>query len=452
MADLERACDREAAPKIPAPASEATVTLSLAHEDAVFVLTISADSTVVDFSVPGAGDVAGILRGNGLSTTHLTHFNGGATVDAEVGDKTCPLLWQAADSAETRSWERRLAEAFQPEGMIKLAAAAVDDEETAVRLGRAYGDILGRARAEAEQRGRAEDHGRWTDATLEVISGGLHMFFHRAQVFAGRPDGVGPAFWREFVDAARVRGGEWAPLQLLSETQTSAGARLAAMPWLMWNRRPVAGATSGDTPARPMEEPGAEALSAQAEADLVNHRAAEVRRAAASKWRVRQRETDIWRWQAIWLEMETARARVQQIARIVARGQWRGRYPEVLIVENATQLMDLLYRSGLRFRNSFVFTTRPPRDAAPSCNSCPSRPQGRRHICQCARSAGSRWVPQCERALQLQCSLALATAALRHGGEACLDFKDSASPLLEACGTVQADHTEHPRQLAWPHS
>ena len=44
------------------------------------------------------------------------------------------------------------------------------------------------------------------------------------------------------------------------------------------------------------------------------------------------------------------------------------------------------------------------------------------------------------------------TAALRHGGEACLDFKDSASPLLEACGKVQADHTEHPRQLAWPHS
>ena len=44
------------------------------------------------------------------------------------------------------------------------------------------------------------------------------------------------------------------------------------------------------------------------------------------------------------------------------------------------------------------------------------------------------------------------TAALRHGGEACLDFKDSASPLLEACGKVQADHTAHPRQLAWPHS
>ena len=76
--------------------------------------------------------------------------------------------------------------------------------------------------------------------------------------------------------------------------------------------------------------------------------------------------------------------------------------------------LPLAYRCGLRFRNSFVFTTRPPRDAAPSCNSCPSRPQGRRHICQCARSAGSRWVPQCERALQLQCSLALrrcATAA-----------------------------------------
>ena len=396
MADLGGACDREAAPKIPAPASEATVTLSLAYEvtatsrdafaaafrrdvaasldvneNAVFVLAISADSAVVvvDFSVPGAGDVAGILRGDGLSTTYLTHFNGGVSVDAEVGDKTCPLLWQAADSMETRSWERRLTQAFHPEGMmreeegrdvlakflllssrlvaigwvqIKLAAAAADDEETAGRLGRAYGDIFGRARAEAEKRGRAEDHGRWTDATLEVASGGLHMFFYRAQAFADRPDGVGSAFWREFVGAARV-GGEWAPLQLLSETQTSAGARLGAMPWLMWNRRPVAGATSGDTPARPVEEPEAEALSAQAETDLVNRRAAEARRAAASRWRARQRETDIWRWQAIWREMGTARARVQQIARIVARGQWRGRYPEVLIVENATQLMDLLH-------------------------------------------------------------------------------------------------------------
>jgi hypothetical protein len=36
-------------------------------------------------------------------------------------------------------------------------------------------------------------------------------------------------------------------------------------------------------------------------------------------------------------------SRVRQIARIVARGQWRGRYPEVLIVENATLLMELLY-------------------------------------------------------------------------------------------------------------
>ena len=49
-------------------------------------------------------------------------------------------------------------------------------------------------------------------------------------------------------------------------------------------------------------------------------------------------------------------------------------------------------------------------------------------------------------------ALQASTAAMRHGGEACLDFKDSASPLLEACGKVQADHTEHPRQLAWPHS
>ena len=88
---------------------------------------------------------------------------------------------------------------------IKLAAAAVNDEETAVRLGRAYGDILGRTRAEAVQRGRAADHGRWTDATLEVVSGGLHMFFHRAQAFADRRGGVGPVFWREFVCAASCR-------------------------------------------------------------------------------------------------------------------------------------------------------------------------------------------------------------------------------------------------------
>ena len=45
--------------------------------------------------------------------------------------------------------------------------------------------------------------------------------------------------------------------------------------------------------------------------------------------------------------------------------------------------IDKEYRTFLRFRNSFVFTiSRPPRDAAPSCKSCPSRPQGRRHICQ----------------------------------------------------------------------
>jgi len=35
---------------------------------------------------------------------------------------------------------------------------------------------------------------------------------------------------------------------------------------------------------------------------------------------------------------------VQQIARIVAKGQWRGRYPEVLFVEHATLLMELLYQ------------------------------------------------------------------------------------------------------------
>jgi len=32
MPDLEKVCDREAAPRIPAPANEATVTLGLAFE------------------------------------------------------------------------------------------------------------------------------------------------------------------------------------------------------------------------------------------------------------------------------------------------------------------------------------------------------------------------------------------------------------------------------------
>ena len=53
-------------------------------EGAVIVTTTSADPTVVNFSVAGAADVAGILRESGLSTTHLTHFNGGATVDKTI--------------------------------------------------------------------------------------------------------------------------------------------------------------------------------------------------------------------------------------------------------------------------------------------------------------------------------------------------------------------------------
>jgi len=52
-------------------------------ENAVVFITTSAGSTVVDFSVAGAGDVAGRLRENGLSTTHLTRFNGGVPVAAE---------------------------------------------------------------------------------------------------------------------------------------------------------------------------------------------------------------------------------------------------------------------------------------------------------------------------------------------------------------------------------
>ena len=44
------------------------------------------------------------------------------------------------------------------------------------------------------------------------------------------------------------------------------------------------------------------------------------------------------------------------------------------------------------------------------------------------------------------CSAVLArTAALRHGGEACLDFKDSASPLLEACAARSRPTTRSTR-------
>ena len=96
------------------------------------------------------------------------------------------------------------------------------------------------------------------------------------------------------------------------------------------------------TPALLAEGPVAEASRARAEADLARHQAAAARRAGESRWRAKQRAIRIWWWRAIWREVETARARVQQIARIVAKGQWRGRYPEVLIVEHATLLMELL--------------------------------------------------------------------------------------------------------------
>ena len=106
----------------------------------------------------------------------------------------------------------------------------------------------------------------------------------------------------------------------------------------------------------------------------------------------------------------------------------------------------------LRFRNSFVFTTRPPRDAAPSCADRARAVHKAAGTCANVPGGGAQGVGGC-RSPSDHCTALLArTAVLRHGGEACLDFKDSASPLLEACGKVQADHTEHPRQLAWPHS
>jgi len=114
------------------------------------------------------------------------------------------------------------------------------------------------------------------------------------------------------------------------------------MPWVL-RKAPGAGAARDGTPALLAEGPVAEASRARAEADLARHQAAAARRAGESRWRAKQRAIRIWWWRAIWREVETARARVQQIARIVAKGQWRGRYPEVLIVEHATLLMELLY-------------------------------------------------------------------------------------------------------------
>ena len=122
--------------------------------------------------------MAGRLRDSGLSTTHLARFNDDVPVTAEVGNKTYhPLLWQAVDSAEMRSFERQLAGAFHPKMMVqeeagcgvlaqilllsprlvsigwrqmKAAAAAVSDEESAVNLGWAfpYGAVLELARAQ----------------------------------------------------------------------------------------------------------------------------------------------------------------------------------------------------------------------------------------------------------------------------------------------------------------
>ena len=54
-------------------------------------------------------------------------------------------------------------------------------------------------------------------------------------------------------------------------------------------------------------------------------------------------EDDRW-WRAAWREVETAHARVLQIARLVSGGPGRSRYPEVLLVEHSPLLMELLYR------------------------------------------------------------------------------------------------------------
>ena len=155
-----------------------------------------------------------------------------------VAGREYPMLWQPEESPVARSFERLLAAAFRPGGMereaagravlsqfmllsprlasigwnrIRAAATAATsggDEEEARRMGGALGTVLRQARDEAAQReailrqtgprrGDAEcrraggGHVRvdgLMDKTLEVISGGLHVFAHMACKYDPRRD------------------------------------------------------------------------------------------------------------------------------------------------------------------------------------------------------------------------------------------------------------------------
>ena len=297
------------------------------------------------------------------------------------------------ESPVARSFEQLLAAAFRPGGMEREAAgrtilsefmllsprlgsigwslmraAATEatvggDDEEAGRMGRAFGTILTRARDEAEQRmaalSRARDEARrsaggqaagapgWKDATLEtlvVISGSLHVFAHKARKYdrEKRRGEAAPAFWGAFV-AAMEEGAAWTPLHSLSEAQQRAGARFHAMPWVL-QRTPTAGVASSAGCARLHEGPSSEASGEQAEAEQERLRAEEELRAKKRQRREERRAAHARWWRAVWREAETARARVHRIAQLVSGGRGRARYPEGLVVDQSTLLVELLHR------------------------------------------------------------------------------------------------------------
>ena len=226
------------------------------------------------------------------------------------------------------------------------AAAASDDKGAEAHAGHAFGVVLELARSKAKQRGydSAAKPPRWVVPMLEVVSGGLHAFAERARAYArcgGRAE-VATDFWQASVRAARGDE-EWTPLSRLSEAQKTAGAQLAAMPWRL-HTTPTARAAHDGAPAQQAAEPAASAPDAQANAEFDRQRAEAIQRAEASRRRAERRAKLNRRDRAIRREIETARARVLQIAQRIEAKQWRRRYPETLLVELTPLLMELLYR------------------------------------------------------------------------------------------------------------
>lgn len=107
---------------------------------------------------------------------------------------------------------------------------------------------------------------------------------------------------------------------------------------------PTAGSAHSAAQAQPHEGPAAGISSAQAGTEQEELRAAARRQAEAKQRREKRSAEDARWWRAAWREMETARARVLQIAQLVSGGLGRARYPEVLLVEHSPLLMELLCR------------------------------------------------------------------------------------------------------------